>query len=53
MTQGLYLKANGELPCWDDVGESHILRKLSPAALANGEEINISTTSSLNHIRLF
>lgn len=51
MTQGLYLKANGELPCWDDVGESRILRRLDPEALANGLERNISSFRELEHIR--
>ena len=51
MTQGLYLKANGELPCWDDVGESRILRRLDPEALALGLERNISGFNELEHIR--
>jgi hypothetical protein len=28
MCDSLYIKANGEMPCWDDVGESRVLRKL-------------------------
>jgi len=32
MSAGLYLKANGEMPCWDDAGEELILRRLSPEA---------------------
>ncbi len=51
MTQGLYLKANGELPCWDDVGESRILRRLDPDVLARGLERNISGFTELEHIR--
>lgn len=51
MTQGVYLKANGELPCWDDVGESRILRKLDPEALADGREVGLSTFAELRHIR--
>lgn len=51
MMRGLYLKANGELPCWDDVGESRILRKLDPLALAEGRETNISDFTELRHIR--
>jgi hypothetical protein len=27
MCTSLYVKANGDIPCWDDVGESHILRR--------------------------
>jgi len=51
MTRGLYLKANGELPCWDDVGESKILRKLDPVALAEGRETDLTTFRELRHIR--
>lgn len=51
MTRGLYLKANGELPCWDDVGESKILRKLDPAALREGREVGLSNFKELRHIR--
>jgi len=51
MAQGLYLKANGEMPCWDDVGEAKILRKLAPDALANGAERNIASFEELLRIR--
>lgn len=51
MTQGLYLKANGEMPCWDDVGEQRILRKLDPQALADGSEKNISNSEELLRLR--
>jgi len=51
MAQGLYLKANGEMPCWDDVGEAKILRKLDPDALANGGEGNIASFEELLRIR--
>ena len=30
MCTSLYVKANGDIPCWDDVGESHTLRRLAP-----------------------
>jgi hypothetical protein len=33
MCHSLYVKANGELPCWDDVGEQIILRKLDVETL--------------------
>ena len=51
MTRGLYLKANGELPCWDDVGESKVLRRLDPVALKAGREVELSNFGALRHIR--
>jgi wyosine [tRNA(Phe)-imidazoG37] synthetase (radical SAM superfamily) len=51
MTQGLYLKANGEMPCWDDVGEQKILRKLDPEALSAGAEQHITDSEELLRIR--
>ncbi len=32
MCTSLYVKANGDIPCWDDVGESHILRRFTISA---------------------
>ncbi len=29
MCHSLYVKANGEIPCWDDVGEDHVLWSLN------------------------
>lgn len=52
MVQGLYLKANGEMPCWDDVGEELILRKLDAEALVAGHEANISGFAELLAIRV-
>jgi hypothetical protein len=51
MAQGLYLKANGELPCWDDVGEKKILRTLDFDALKEGREPNIIDSAELISIR--
>jgi molybdenum cofactor biosynthesis enzyme MoaA len=51
MTRSLYLKANGEMPCWDDVGEATILRKLDPEALAAGAEHNLVGFDRLVEIR--
>lgn len=31
MCHSLYISANGDIPCWDDVGESHILWQLDAA----------------------
>jgi wyosine [tRNA(Phe)-imidazoG37] synthetase (radical SAM superfamily) len=51
MCDSLYVKANGEMPCWDDVGESRILRKLELPRLMNGEERELFSHSQLLHIR--
>lgn len=51
MCSGLYIKANCQLPCWDDVGEKLILRKLSPSSLVAGEEQDILNDPALLHIR--
>jgi hypothetical protein len=51
MAHGLYLKANLEMPCWDDVGEQKILRTLDPALLSHGRERELSSFDSLLHIR--
>jgi tetratricopeptide (TPR) repeat protein len=51
MTAGLYVKANGELPCWDDVGEDRILRVLDPKRLAAGEEADLFRFPGLQEIR--
>lgn len=51
MAQGMYLKANGELPCWDDVGEDLILRQLDPEALARGEEASLNGFPALLAVR--
>jgi molybdenum cofactor biosynthesis enzyme MoaA len=32
MCTSLYVKANGDIPCWDDVGDSHILRRFTLSA---------------------
>lgn len=29
MTNSLYVKANGEMPCWCDSGEDHLLERLT------------------------
>src|SRR5579862_8323640 len=51
MTHGLYLKANLEMPCWDDVGEAKILRQLDSERLAQGRELELSSFDALMHIR--
>jgi tetratricopeptide (TPR) repeat protein len=51
MAQGLYLKANLEMPCWDDVGEEKILRRLDPQLLLSGQETALSAFDALLHIR--
>jgi molybdenum cofactor biosynthesis enzyme MoaA len=51
MCNALYVKANGELPCWDDVGEERILRRLSEEALVRGEEEALFSFPELVRIR--
>ena len=51
MVNSLYVKANGELPCWDDVGESLILRQLQSPKLQAGEELEVYSFEGLKHIR--
>ena len=51
MTRSLYLKANGEMPCRDDVGESTILRKLDPELLAAGAEHDLVGFDRIVEIR--
>lgn len=51
MCDSLYVKANGEMPCWDDVGESRILRRLSFPSLLAGRESDLFSDSALQHIR--
>ncbi len=46
MCDSLYIKANGELPCWDDAGEEKILRALDLDALAKGEEKELALLDS-------
>ena len=47
MVDSLYVKANGEMPCWDDVGEERILRRLDPESLAAGREADLVGTPEL------
>ncbi len=50
MCTSLYVKANGDIPCWDDVGESHILRRFAPDA--SGQAIEpLFHSPELVHIR--
>jgi hypothetical protein len=51
MCHSLYVKANGEMPCWDDVGEGKILRHLDYEALLNGEEKDLFYSPDLLAIR--
>jgi molybdenum cofactor biosynthesis enzyme MoaA len=52
MCTSLYVKANGELPCWDDVGENELVfRTLDVNALADGRERNIFYSPELRYIR--
>src|SRR5689334_20587961 len=51
MCDSMYVKANGEMPCWDDVGESQILRKLSFPELLAGNETRLFDYQKLIEIR--
>ncbi len=51
MCHSLYVKANGELPCWDDVGEDLIHRTLDVDSLKNGRESSLFQSPELLHIR--
>jgi len=51
MCDSLYVKANGEMPCWDDSGEDLILRQLEPGAMIAGREQNLFEFDRLVAIR--
>src|SRR6266487_4322445 len=51
MCHSLYVKANGEMPCWDDIGETLILRTLDESALQSNRESPIFHGPELQHIR--
>jgi molybdenum cofactor biosynthesis enzyme MoaA len=51
MCDSLYVKANGELPCWDDVGEALILRTVDEQALLLQQETALFDFSGLVEIR--
>ena len=47
----LYVKANGEVPCWEDVGEDLIFRTLQTEALGQRKERNIFHSPDFLRIR--
>ncbi len=51
MCHSLYVKANGQLPCWDDIGETLILRTLNEQALRDNHESPIFYGTDLQRIR--
>ena len=51
MSNSLYVKANGELPCWDDVGEDLILRVVDERGLRDGLEAPLFHLPELTAIR--
>lgn len=51
MCDSLYVKPDGGLPCWDDVGEDLILRTLDEQKLIAGEEEPVFYTPELKHVR--
>jgi len=51
MCDSLYVKANGEMTCWDDVGESKILRQLDESNVRERKERDLFSFRELVHIR--
>src|SRR3954471_3325243 len=52
MCNSLYVRANGELPCWDDVGKLELVfRTLDETRLLQGSEGSIFYSPELLHIR--
>jgi hypothetical protein len=51
MCHSLYIRANGEIPCWDDVGEKLTLRTLDEQALHHSQESPIFYGAELSNIR--
>lgn len=51
MCSSLYLRFNGQLPCWDHVGEGHVLRTVTREGLESGRERDLFSFPELLHIR--
>src|SRR5262245_42472879 len=51
MCHSLYVKANGEMPCWDDIGETLTLRTLDEKALQAGHDAPVFYGPELQNIR--
>jgi molybdenum cofactor biosynthesis enzyme MoaA len=51
MCDSLYVKANGELPCWDDVGEDLILGSIDERELLSEEDRTLFHSPALVEIR--
>ncbi len=51
MCDSLYVKANGEMPCWDDVGEQLILRRLSWEGTSEGVQQDIFRSPEFVELR--
>lgn len=51
MCHSLYVSANGEIPCWDDVGESHVLWRLGDRAAGEAGHRALFHHPKLQHIR--
>jgi hypothetical protein len=51
MCGSLYLRFNGQLPCWDNVGEGHVLRTVTKSGLDAGTEESLFAFQDLLHIR--
>lgn len=51
MSNSLYVKANGDMPCWDDAGEELTLRAIDEAELRSGKGESLFNSEALKHIR--
>src|SRR6266436_1467107 len=51
MSHSLYVKANGEMLCWEDIGETLTLRTLDEGALQDNRELPIFHGIELQRIR--
>lgn len=51
MCSSLYLRFNGQMPCWDNIGEGHVLRTVTREGLDSGREKDLFAFPELLHIR--
>lgn len=51
MCGSLYLRFNGQLPCWDHVGEGHVLRSVTREELESASGESLVAFPALLHIR--
>ncbi|MCP4898659.1 MAG: hypothetical protein GY906_16930 [bacterium] len=51
MCDGIYLRFRGQMPCWDHVGEPHVLRTVTTEGLRSGADKDLFSYPELLHIR--